>query len=58
MEFNLKPFDTPIVVDKFAYVHFFEFTNKYHIRYIPVSSEDDYYDVVAKALLKKRKRAV
>ena len=35
-----------------------EFTNKYHIRYIPVSSEDDYYDVVAKALLKKRKRVL
>ena len=35
-----------------------EFTNKYHIRYIPVSSEDEYYDVVAKALLKKRKRAI
>ncbi len=30
MEFNLKTFNTPIVVDRFAYIHFFEFTNKYH----------------------------
>ena len=30
MDFNLKPFNTPIVVDRFAYVHYFEFDNKYH----------------------------
>ena len=30
MEFNLKTFNTPIIVERFAYVHFFEFTNKYH----------------------------
>ena len=48
-----------------AYIYYFqkrlmqlqEFVNKYRIRYIPVSSESDYYDVVAKALHKKRRRA-
>ncbi len=47
-----------------AYIYYFqkklvqlqEFVNKYHIRYIPVCSEDDYYDVVAKALQKKKRR--
>lgn len=30
MEFKLKPFNSPITVERFAYVHFFEFTNRYH----------------------------
>ena len=49
-----------------AYIYYFqkrlvqiqEFANKYHVRYIPVSSEEDYYDVVAKSLQKRRKRAL
>ena len=47
-----------------AYIYYFQkrlmliqnFTNAYHIRYIPVCSEQDYYDVVAKALQKRRRR--
>ncbi|MBO5997101.1 MAG: DUF58 domain-containing protein [Alphaproteobacteria bacterium] len=47
-----------------AYIYYFQkrlmmledFVTKYHIKYIPVCSDSDYYDVVAKSLFQKGKK--
>ena len=47
-----------------AYIYYFQkrllqlesFVTKYHIKYIPVCSEDNYYDVVAKSLSSQEKK--
>lgn len=33
LKFSLKNFDLPVIVSRIAYIHYFEFTDKYHTEY-------------------------